>query len=282
MTEERTLKLELAKTKIGKVIRKEKEYSVLYGGILDIYETVGQIIPLEKEEYTDLLVAFLLNEGKNYMIPSQDEIMEDRQKVLLPESLKKIVTKYKQDERVKEIKSLAKKQIAEETEETLPPNNMTVEMSKVSTNNKPCNEDRIETIKASEFYENPDKKGISDSAGNIRNAEKDEKIEAENELAELKTDYRIKESSGKLKKYAKVISVLGIVLTVIVAIVGVASLILVPGEIVTKTASLIGSLVSAASLYIGFDLSANKLINMANIETNTNEMVIAKLSTIEK
>ena len=68
----------------------------------------------------------------------------------------------------------------------------------------------------------------------------------------------------------------------IVAIVGVASLILVPGEIVTKTASLIGSLVSAASLYIGFDLSANKLINMANIETNTNEMVIAKLSTIEK
>lgn len=282
MTEERTLKLELAKTKIGKVIRKEKEYSVLYGGILDIYETVGQIIPLEKEEYTDLLVAFLLNEGKNYMIPSQDEIMEDRQKVLLPESLKKIVTKYKQDERVKEIKSLAKKQIAEETEETLPPNNMTVEMSKVSTNNKPCNEDRIETIKASEFYENPDKKGISDSAGNIRNAEKDEKIEAENELAELKTDYRIKESSGKLKKYAKVISVLGIVLTVIVAIVGVASLILVPGEIVTKTASLVGSLVSAASLYIGFDLSANKLINMANIETNTNEMVIAKLSTIEK
>lgn len=280
--EERTLKLELAKTKIGKVVKKDKEYSVLYGGILDIYETVGQIIPLEKEEYTDILVNFLLNEGKNYMIPSQDEIMSDRQRVLLPESLKKIVTKYKQDERVKEIKSLAKKQIAEETEETLPPNNMTVGMSKVSTNNKPCNEDRIETIKASEFYENPDKKGISDSAGNIRNAEKDEKIEAENELAELKTDYRIKESSGKLKKYAMVISVLGIVLTVIVAIVGVASLILVPGEIVTKTASLVGSLVSAASLYIGFDLSANKLINTANIETNTNEMVIAKLSTIEK
>ena len=150
--EERTLKLELTKTKIGKVVKKDKEYSVLYGGILDIYETVGQIIPLEKEEYTDILVNFLLNEGKNYMIPSQDEIMSDRQRVLLPESLKKIVTKYKQDERVKEIKSLAKKQIAEETEETLPPNNMTVGMSKVSTNNKPCNEDRIETIKASEFY----------------------------------------------------------------------------------------------------------------------------------
>ena len=216
------------------------------------------------------------------MIPSQDEIVSDRQKVLLPESLKKIVTKYKQDERVKEIKFLAKKQISEEIEETLPPNNMTVGMSKVSTNNKPCNEDRIETIKASELYENPDKKGISDSAGNIRNAEKDEKTEVENESAEPKTDYRIKESSEKLKKYAKVISVLGIVLTVIVAIIGVASLILVPAEIVAKLGSLVGSLVSAASLYIGFDLSANKLINTANIETNTNEMVIAKLSTIEK
>ena len=155
-------------------------------------------------------------------------------------------------------------------------------MSKVSSDNKHCNEDRIETIKASELYENPDKKGISDSAGNIRNAEKDEKIEAENELAELKTDYRIKESSEKLKKYAKVISVLGIVLTVIVAIIGVASLILVPAEIVAKLGSLVGSFISAASLYIGFDLTANKLINTANIETNTNEMVIAKLSTIEK
>ena len=280
--EERTLKLELAKTKIGKVVKKDKEYSVLYGGILDIYETVGQIIPLEKEEYTDILVNFLLNEGKNYMIPSQDEIVSDRQKVLLPESLKKIVTKYKQDERVKEIKFLAKKQISEEIEETLSPDNKTIEMSKVSSDNKHCNEDRIETIKASELYENPDKKGISDSAGNIRNAEKDEKIEAENELAELKTDYRIKESSGKLKKYAKVISVLGIVLTVIVAIIGVASLILVPAEIVAKLGSLVGSFISAASLYIGFDLTANKLINTANIETNTNEMVIAKLSTIEK
>ena len=119
MTEERTLKLELAKTKIGTVIRKEKEYSVLYGGILDIYETVGQIIPLEKEEYTDLLVAFLLNEGKNYMIPSQDEIMEDRQKVLLPESLKRIVTKYKQDERVNQIKTMAKKQIMQKSDNTL-------------------------------------------------------------------------------------------------------------------------------------------------------------------
>ena len=86
--EERTLKLELAKTKIGKVVKKDKEYSVLYGGILDIYETVGQIIPLEKEEYTDILVNFLLNEGKNYMIPSQDEIVSDRQKVLLPENFR--------------------------------------------------------------------------------------------------------------------------------------------------------------------------------------------------
>ena len=86
-----------------------------YGGILDIYETVGQIIPLEKEEYTDLLVAFLLNEGKNYMIPSQDEIMEDRHKVLLPESLKRIVTKYKQDERVNQIKTMAKKQIMQKS-----------------------------------------------------------------------------------------------------------------------------------------------------------------------
>ena len=127
-----------------------------------------------------------------------------------------------------------------------------------------------------------DKKGISDSAGNIRNAEKDEKTEVENESAEPKTDYRIKESSEKLKKYAKVISVLGIVLTVIVAIIGVASLILVPAEIVAKLGSLVGSFISAASLYIGFDLTANKLINTANIETNTNEMVIAKLSTIEK
>ena len=280
--EERTLKLELAKTKIGKVVKKDKEYSVLYGGILDIYETVGQIIPLEKEEYTDILVNFLLNEGKNYMIPSQDEIVSDRQKVLLPESLKKIVTKYKQDERVKEIKFLAKKQISEEIEETLSPDNKIIEMSKVSSDNKHCNEDRIETLKASELYENPDKKGISDSAGNIRNAEKDEKTEVENESAEPKTDYRIKESSEKLKKYAKVISVLGIVLTVIVAIIGVASLILVPAEIVAKLGSLVGSFISAASLYIGFDLTANKLINTANIETNTNEMVIAKLSTIEK
>ena len=244
--EERTLKLELAKTKIGKVVKKDKEYSVLYGGILDIYETVGQIIPLEKEEYTDILVNFLLNEGKNYMIPSQDEIVSDRQKVLLPESLKKIVTKYKQDERVKEIKFLAKKQISEEIEETLSPDNKTIEMSKVSSDNKHCNEDRIETIKASELYENPDKKGISDSAGNIRNAEKDEKTEVENESAEPKTDYRIKESSEKLKKYAKVISVLGIVLTVIVAIIGVASLILVPAEIVAKLGSLVGSFISAA------------------------------------
>lgn len=280
--EERTLKLELAKTKIGKVVKKDKEYSVLYGGILDIYETVGQIIPLEKEEYTDILVNFLLNEGKNYMIPSQDEIVSDRQKVMLPESLKKIVTKYKQDERVKEIKSLAKKQIAEEIEVNLPPDNKTVEMSKVSTGNKPCNEDRIETIKASELYENQDKKDISDYASNIGKVTKDEKPEAENEPAELKTDCRIKESSGKLKKYAKVISVLGIVLTVIVAIIGVASLILVPGEVATKLGSLVGSFISAASLYIGFDLTANKLINTANIETNTNEMVIAKLSTIEK
>lgn len=280
--EERTLKLELAKTKIGKVVKKDKEYSVLYGGILDIYETVGQIIPLEKEEYTDILVNFLLNEGKNYMIPSQDEIVSDRQKVMLPESLKKIVTKYKQDERVKEIKSLAKKQIAEEIEVNLPPDNKTVEMSKVSTGNKPCNEDRIETIKASELYENQDKKDISDYASNIGKVTKDEKPEAENEPAELKTDCRIKESSGKLKKYAKVISVLGIVLTVIVAIIGVASLILVPAEIVAKLGSLVGSFISAASLYIGFDLTANKLINTANIETNTNEMVIAKLSTIEK
>ena len=31
--EERTLKLELAKTKIGKDVKKDKEYSVLYGVI---------------------------------------------------------------------------------------------------------------------------------------------------------------------------------------------------------------------------------------------------------
>lgn len=279
--EERTLKLELAKTKIGKVVKKDKEYSVLYGGILDIYETVGQIIPLEKEEYTDILVNFLLNEGKNYMIPSQDEIMSDRQKVLLPESLKKIVTKYKQDERVKEIKSLAKKQIAEEIDDILPPNNMTDEMSKVSTVDKPSAEDKLETAKASELYENPDKKKCSDSAGNIREVTNTGSTEAETDKAELKTNYRIKESSGKLKKYAKVISVLGIVLTVIVAIAGVVSLVLVPGEVATKLGSLVGSFVSAASLYIGFDLTANKLINLANIETSANEMVMAKLSTIE-
>lgn len=279
--EERTLKLELAKTKIGKVVKKDKEYSVLYGGILDIYETVGQIIPLEKEEYTDILVNFLLNEGKNYMIPSQDEIMSDRQRVLLPESLKKIVTKYKQDERVKEIKSLAKKQIAEEIDDILPPDNMTDEISKVSTVDKPSAEDKLETVKASEFYENPDKKKNSDSAGNIREVTNTASTEAETDKAELKTDYRIKESSGKLKKYAKFISVLGIVFTAIVAIVGVVSLILVPGELTAKLGSLVGSFVSAASLYVGFDLTANKLINLANIETSANEMVMAKLSTIK-
>lgn len=281
MTEERTLKLELAKTKIGKVIRKEKEYSVLYGGILDIYETVGQIIPLEKEEYTDLLVAFLLNEGKNYMIPSQDEIMEDRQKVLLPESLKRIVTKYKQDERVNQIKTMAKKQIMQKSGNTLSEEGF---LKETSTNKSNENEyfDPIKEKKLMETKEMPvanekfaeNKTEITES-NQISGKEEDPK-----KKAELKLD--LKESDTKLRKYAKIFSVLNVVLTVLLAIGSILSVVLVPGEAVTKIGTLIGSLVTVATVYMSIDLVSSKLVNAANIETSTREMVVSKLSTIGK
>lgn len=281
MTEERTLKLELAKTKIGKVIRKEKEYSVLYGGILDIYETVGQIIPLEKEEYTDLLVAFLLNEGKNYMIPSQDEIMEDRQKVLLPESLKRIVTKYKQDERVNQIKTMAKKQIMQKSDNTLSEEGF---LKETSTNKSNENEyfDPIKEKKPMETKEMPvaNEKFAENKTEITESNQVSEKEEEPKKKAELKFD--LKESDTKLRKYAKIFSVLNVVLTVLLAIGSILSVVLVPGEAVTKIGTLIGSLVTVATVYLSIDLVSSKLVNAANIETSTREMVVSKLSTIGK
>lgn len=281
MTEERTLKLELAKTKIGKVIRKEKEYSVLYGGILDIYETVGQIIPLEKEEYTDLLVAFLLNEGKNYMIPSQDEIMEDRQKVLLPESLKRIVIKYKQDERVNQIKTMAKKQIMQKSGNTLSEEGF---LKETSTNKSNEYEyfDPIKEKKLMETKEMPvaNEKFAENKTEITESNQVSEKEEEPKKKAELKFD--LKESDTKLRKYAKIFSVLNVVLTVLLAIGSILSVVLVPGEAVTKIGTLIGSLVTVAAVYMSIDLVSSKLVNVANIETSTREMVVSKLSTIGK
>lgn len=281
MTEERTLKLELAKTKIGKVIRKEKEYSVLYGGILDIYETVGQIIPLEKEEYTDLLVAFLLNEGKNYMIPSQDEIMEDRHKVLLPESLKRIVTKYKQDERVNQIKTMAKKQIMQKSGNTLSEEGFLKETS-INKSNEYEYFDPIKEKKLMETKEMPvaNEKFVENKTEITESNQVSEKEEEPKKKAELK--FNLKESDTKLRKYAKIFSVLNVVLTVLLAIGAILSVVLVPGEAVTKIGTLIGSFVTVATVYMSIDLVSSKLVNAANIETSTREMVASKLSTIGK
>lgn len=281
MTEERTLKLELAKTKIGKVIRKEKEYSVLYGGILDIYETVGQIIPLEKEEYTDLLVAFLLNEGKNYMIPSQDEIMEDRHKVLLPESLKRIVTKYKQDERVNQIKTMAKKQIMQKSGNTLSEEGFLKETS-INKSNEYEYFDPIKEKKLMETKEMPvaNEKFVENKTEITESNQVSEKEEEPKKKAELK--FNLKESDTKLRKYAKIFSVLNVVLTVLLAIGAILSVVLVPGEAVAKIGTLIGSFVTVATVYMSIDLVSSKLVNAANIETSTREMVASKLSTIGK
>lgn len=281
MTEERTLKLELAKTKIGKVIRKEKEYSALYGGILDIYETVGQIIPLEKEEYTDLLVDFLLNEGKNYMIPSQDEIMEDRQKVLLPESLKRIVTKYKQDERVNQIKTMAKKQIMQKSD-NIPPEEGLLKGAPINKSDEYEYSDPIKEKKLMETKEIPvaNENFAENKSETTESNQISEKEEEPKKKAVLKLD--LKESDTKLRKYSKIFSVLNVVLTVLLAIGSLLSVVLVPGEAVTKIGTLIGSMVTVATVYMSIDLVSSKLVNAANIETSTREMVASKLSTIGK
>ena len=95
---ERTKKLALAKTVIGKYEYKKRTYDVLYGGIFDIHQTGGQIVNLDKDEYSSMLTSFLLSdEGQEYLIPNQTQIVYDRDLLTRAEEVKKILMPYKKE-----------------------------------------------------------------------------------------------------------------------------------------------------------------------------------------
>lgn len=119
--QERTKKLALAKTVIGQYEYKKRTYDVLYGGIFDVHQTGGQIVNLDKDEYSSMLTSFLLSEkGQEYLIPNQTQIVNDRDLLTRAEEVKKILTPYKkqkQDEDLNKAFKDLKIDISEEDKE---------------------------------------------------------------------------------------------------------------------------------------------------------------------
>lgn len=95
---ERTKQLSLAKTVIGTYEYKNRTYNVLYGGIFDVHQTGGQIVNLDKDEYSSMLTDFLLSEeGQEYLIPNQTQIVSDRDTLTRAEEVKKILKPYREE-----------------------------------------------------------------------------------------------------------------------------------------------------------------------------------------
>ena len=91
---ERNKQLKLAKTVIGKCEYKSHVYDVLYGGIFDLNQTGGQIVNLDKDEYSTMLTDFLLSdEGSTYLIPSQEQTVE----------VKKLLKPYKENKQEEDL-----------------------------------------------------------------------------------------------------------------------------------------------------------------------------------
>lgn len=101
---ERNKQLKLAKTVIGTCEYKSHVYDVLYGGIFDLNQTGGQIVNLDKDEYSTMLTNFLLSdEGLTYLIPDQKQIVADRDLLTRPEEVKKLLKPYKEDKQEKDL-----------------------------------------------------------------------------------------------------------------------------------------------------------------------------------
>lgn len=101
---ERNKQLKLAKTVIGKCEYKSHVYDVLYGGIFDLNQTGGQIVNLDKDEYSTMLTDFLLSdEGSSYLIPSQEQTVADRDLLTRPEEVKKLLKPYKENKQEEDL-----------------------------------------------------------------------------------------------------------------------------------------------------------------------------------
>lgn len=101
---ERNKQLKLAKTVIGKCEYKSHVYDVLYGGIFDLNQTGGQIVNLDKDEYSTMLTDFLLSdEGSTYLIPSQEQTVADRDLLTRPEEVKKLLKPYKENKQEEDL-----------------------------------------------------------------------------------------------------------------------------------------------------------------------------------
>ena len=119
---ERNKQLKLAKTVIGKCEYKSHVYDVLYGGIFDLNQTGGQIVNLDKDEYSSMLTDFLLSDkGSEYLIPSQTQTVADRDLLTRPEEVKKLLKPYrenKQEEDLLNSLSNLKLNVADEVKST--------------------------------------------------------------------------------------------------------------------------------------------------------------------
>lgn len=101
---ERNKQLKLAKTVIGKCEYKSHVYDVLYGGIFDLNQTGGQIVNLDKDEYSSMLTDFLLSDkGSEYLIPSQTQTVADRDLLTRPEEVKKLLKPYRENKQEEDL-----------------------------------------------------------------------------------------------------------------------------------------------------------------------------------
>lgn len=271
--EDRTLKLELAKTKIGEVERKDRTYSVLYGGILDIYETDGRIIPIEKEEHSKLLTKFLLSdEGKKYIIPSQIQVADSIREVTDAKNLTRLVTRYEQEKRIKSLRANTMDQFVSEedqkyTDEELAP------YENINPYMPPQPE--VEAVPEVPVEEETEEVGKN---GKKKKKKKGKKAEPKNEIKKNADNVN---TVKKLNSLATLFKVLGIILAVISVAGGLFTGITSSGGVVDMLIKIVGALIGAAIAYITMDLTHWKFINMANIEKETDEMVKAKVSIIK-